>query len=255
MNTRTWRSQHSDTRTGLTLVELVLAIAGCSVLMVLIASLLTSQANTMTRCQHAVVSTRASLRLSQWLRQDLSLLSSLNEQPQLVSLGSSVGERVLQHDFQLADTALQLFGSAESLAISRFDGESHLICTVWSDATASRKAIPYLSSDQQVRFQPQAQLAPPTLPATHTSGVQRMQFLVNKQAVELQRTSFAEAASTIRFRYFDGSRWQDRWDSHEQGCLPQAVEFIVQFHGDIEPQRFIHAIVVDRVKMTMEFGT
>ncbi len=61
-------------RRGLTLIELVLAVAGTSVLLGLIVSVMTSQARLIARSQQSIEITRASLRLSQWLREDLSTL-------------------------------------------------------------------------------------------------------------------------------------------------------------------------------------
>ncbi len=62
--------------------------------------------------------------------------------------------------------------------------------------------------------------------------------------MERQRTSFAEAAASIRFRYFDGQRWHDQWNSFEQQALPQAIEFSVRFGDDTQAQRFVHAFSV-----------
>ncbi len=157
------RIPHVCNRRGLTLIELVLAAAGCSMLLILIAALLNSQARLMTRCQQSVATTRASLRLSQWLREDLSRLPWFDVSDGRVSSGTSIGERILQFEIQLADEPLQLYGTPDSLAISQWVasddsgksiGEARLICTIWSDAAASRPSIPYLAADQQVRFQP-----------------------------------------------------------------------------------------------------
>ncbi len=248
-----YRLRQHHHRHGLTLIELVLAAAGCSMLLVLIASLLTTQARWMTRCQQSVETTRASLRLSQWLREDLSRLPWLDADDGRMSSGTSISERVLQFEIQLADQPLQIYGSRDSLAISQWMaseeagkafGESRMICTVWSDASASRHAIPYLSNDQQVRFQPLPTSPTQTFSNTYASGVTRKQYQIGKQVTERQRTSFAEAAAFIRFRYFDGQRWQDQWNSYEQHGLPHAIEFTVQFGDNTPSQRFVHAISV-----------
>jgi prepilin-type N-terminal cleavage/methylation domain-containing protein len=50
-------------------------------------------------------------------------------------------------------------------------------------------------------------------------------------------SQFEGAITTVRFRYYDGSRWRDSYDSAQSGALPVAVEVAVWFNqavGDVD---------------------
>jgi prepilin-type N-terminal cleavage/methylation domain-containing protein len=43
----------------------------------------------------------------------------------------------------------------------------------------------------------------------------------------------------LNFRYFDGTQWQDSWDSTQSGTLPQAVEATVYVRGEWRGQEAV----------------
>jgi hypothetical protein len=43
----------------------------------------------------------------------------------------------------------------------------------------------------------------------------------------------------LNFRYFDGTQWQDSWDSTQSGTLPQAVEATVYVRGEWRGQEVV----------------
>ncbi len=240
-------------RRGLTLIELVLAVAGTSVLLGLIVSVMTSQARLIARSQQSIEITRASLRLSQWLREDLSTLQRRETDGVLDPTESSVNERVLLQDYSLADSPLQLCGTDTMLAIGRFvpnddsgarTGGLRFLSTVWSAPSVSTAAVPYLAADLQIRYQT---IRDGQRMSGQDRGVSRASFYVNdKFAQPLTTCSFAPIAAAIRFRYFDGTRWQDRWNSQQQQSLPQVIECLIDFAGEPEPRR-IHIPLLGNV--------
>ncbi|MEZ6120841.1 MAG: prepilin-type N-terminal cleavage/methylation domain-containing protein [Pirellulaceae bacterium] len=64
----------------------------------------------------------------------------------------------------------------------------------------------------------------------------------------MQRLEHLPEVVYLRFRYFDGSQWQDRWDSQSAGMLPVAVE--VQFR--LEQPRESEPVAVDANGVALE---
>ena len=93
-------------------------------------------------------------------------------------------------------------------------------CYVRSGPTLQPEVLRFLTCPQTNRFDFQP-LPAVTARPNGSIGVraQSNTKLANKQSSG-EAHPFAEAAASIRFRYFDGQRWHERWDSHERQGLP-----------------------------------
>ncbi len=72
-------------------------------------------------------------------------------------------------------------------------------------------------------------------------------------------SSLAEAAeflapeiNSLSFRYFDGTDWQDEWDSIEQSAIPTAIEIVIGF-APPDPEDVLQQTASDAIPSTYRF--
>ena len=90
---------------------------------------------------------------------------------------------------------------------------------------------------------------PWTSPNTSIAAPEMLDPALTLMTPELmQRLEHLPEVVYLRFRYFDGSQWQDRWDSQSVGMLPVAVE--VQFR--LDQPRETEPVAVDANGVALE---
>ncbi len=228
------------TRKALSLLELLLTLAISGILLSAISSSMLAHYQTTAAGERLIEQARTVQAWNQRLRRDLSLVPRADAglmEMQEPGGESSVRERVLNFGYSYSIDAISLWGDRQQLAISRMvasRGEQGGQTTplvqetiIWSDQPAGKWAIPFTSFQQGTAL---ARLEQPTSQNNALDGNSRIYGPV-RAVVRLEgaprvveQLSFPFEQAQCTWRYSDGQRWFDSWDSRMRGGLPFAVE-------------------------------
>lgn len=233
----TFSSRHNKFNCGFTLLELLLALALTSLLVLLTLSIVIEQVEFQMSRAEQIPESRRAVGIMNDLRTDLSLIvvtrskkhtdTDMDRTQSRSVLNSQLSNETRirsELDLNIQDVGerpVALFGTSNWMVITlihgneRVRGGSSVECAMqsilWTGCLMNDTRVPVASRNGRLRYRSLRNSQP---------GLLRLECSERNDRLDVMEAS----ARSVEFRYSDGIQWLAEWDSTQRSTLPNAVK-------------------------------
>lgn len=139
-------------------------------------------------------------------------------------------------------SAYFIAGRTDTLFRGGLDDNQHYFLELTTTVTAP--TLPLASGISRVRYELQDD--PDLAPGLLLLVRQEQSLLPGGEAGEME-SRLTSGVHAFRLRFFDGSQWQDQWDTAQSNSLPQMIELYLEIEIDGKIMPFSTTVAIPQV--------